>query len=146
MKNLFTFITVIILGCQNPETPSKSLVDKMAELCGCQNSEGKTIEIHAREVLGQDFYLMVNTVEAFSEKLKSHPDEFAKLTQTIENQFLKDGKYAKCAKQFLKSINADIKRGAAKDEAPVLNFFNEKKEFTVYRMLPFMITYFEQSE
>lgn len=144
MKNLLVFIICVVLSCQNQESPPKSLVDKVAELCRCQNSEGKTIETRAREVLGQDFYLAVNSAETFSEALENHPDKLEVLSQTIEIEFLKDENYKKCAKQSLKSI--DFERNLAKEGTNILVFFNEKKEYTIYRMLPFLITYLQKDK
>lgn len=142
MKNAVIFIAIMILGCQNQDSRSKSLVNKIAQLCNCQNSEGKTIEVRAKEILGQDFYISINSVEAFSDKLEAHPDKLEVLIQTTEKEFLENDQYLLCAKQYLNNINLD--RGLSKEEESLLTYFNKEKEFTVYRVLPFLIAYIQE--
>lgn len=141
MKKFFIPILLVVICCQN----KKSAFDGISKLCNCQNSKGKTIEIRNKEVLGNEFYNKANSIEAFSEALKADANKSVILEKTLESEFINDAVYKKCATISLKDI--DFEQPLSKiEEEKIINFFNAKKEFTVYQVLPSLIVHFKQGD
>jgi len=143
------FICILSFGCSD-ENKTESTVSAIQKLCECENGQGKTMDAMSKELLGSDIYSNSPNAESFSDAInKLDPSVRDAWFDAISKNFFADDKYMKCAKKNLPAVKQhfeNIFKMGEEEKVLATAFLGQPQYYTIYRVLPSIISAVEESE
>jgi hypothetical protein len=139
----YIILFAMLFGCS--EGKKETLNTALQKLCSCENATGKTIDSLTKELLGNDLYINSANAQSFSIAIdKLDPALCDGWLKALERDFLSDVKYLKCVKSTLTPLKTIFEGSNSTNAKELEDIFNQPKYFTVYRLLPTLLTVAEQ--
>ncbi len=143
---LLLAMTAIISTFCGEKQANLSAHDLVNSLCSITNSNGKTIEDVSKSALGVSIY-QAETILQFEEILEGLPEKTKEQWyQAIEDNLINDPEYMRKIKPYLNIFHeAEQGKKTSRFNVEALNqAFQESKCFSLYQLLPMIITMAEE--